>query len=151
MKIINQNQLNELSINVANKIDLEDCIFLIGEIGVGKTTFVRYFINNLEKKNKLKKSQVLSPTFNIVYDYNVGEIKILHYDLYRLKNYRDISQLGMFETSNDHIKIVEWPELIKPKPENRIDILFQYSQLMDHRTVKINGFGKCKDYKFNAI
>ena len=128
-----------------------DVVFLYGEIGVGKTTFVRFLINNLEVECGIDKSDVLSPTFNIVYDYNVGEIKIFHYDLYRLKNYRDISQLGMFETSNDHIKIVEWPELIKPKPENRIDILFQYSQLMDHRTAKINGFGKWKDYKFNEI
>ena len=72
MKINSLNQLNKFSLKIASEIDLEDCIFLIGEIGVGKTTFVRYFINNLEKKNKLKKSQVLSPTFNIVYDYNVG-------------------------------------------------------------------------------
>ena len=71
--------------------------------------------------------------------------------LYRLKNYKDISQLGMFETSNDHIKIVEWPELIKSKPKDRIDIQFQYSKLIDSRKVKIIGFGKWKDYKFNEI
>ena len=75
-----------------------DIVFLYGDIGVGKTTFVRFFINYLEKKNKIKKSDVLSPTFNIVYDYEVGKKKILHYDLYRLKNYKEISQLGMFET-----------------------------------------------------
>ena len=128
-----------------------DIIFLYGEIGVGKTTFVRFFINYLESKNKIKKSDVLSPTFNIVYDYDVGSIKILHYDLYRLKNYKDIHQLGIFETSSSHIKIVEWPELIKPKPKNRVDILFQYSKLKDSRKVKITGFGKWKDYKFNEI
>ena len=151
MQLKSLKDTQNLSNKISKIIGTGDIIFLYGEIGVGKTTFVRFLINHLEAENEIKKSDVLSPTFNIVYDYNVGEIKILHYDLYRLKNYRDISQLGMFETSNDHIKIVEWPELIKPKPENRIDILFQYSQLMDHRTVKINGFGKCKDYKFNAI
>ena len=141
--------------NLSNQISKIVCggdiIFLYGEIGVGKTTFVRFLVNNLEVEQGISKSDVLSPTFNIVYDYDIGKIKILHYDLYRLKNYRDISQLGMFETSNNYIKIVEWPELIELKPKDRIDILFQYSQLMDHRTVKINGFGKCKDYKFNAI
>ena len=128
-----------------------DIIFLYGEIGVGKTSFARFFINFFESKNGIKNSDVLSPTFNIVYDYDVKDIKILHYDLYRLKKYRDISQLGIFETSNNSIKIVEWPELIKPKPKDRIDILFEYSKLMESRKVKITGFGKWKDYKFNEI
>ena len=93
----------------------------------------------------------MSPTFNIVYDYDIGKEKILHYDLYRLKNYKDISQLGIFETSKDYIKIVEWPELIKPKPNDRIDIFFHYSKLMNSREVKIVGCGKWEKYKFNAI
>ena len=107
--------------------------------------------NYLEIKNGIKNSEVLSPTFNIVYDYNAGNTKILHYDLYRLKNYKDISQLGMFETSNDSIKIVEWPELIESKPKDRVDIQFQYSRLIDSREVQIIGFGKWKDYKFDEI
>jgi tRNA threonylcarbamoyladenosine biosynthesis protein TsaE len=137
--------------NISRIISAGDIIFLYGEIGVGKTTFVRFFINYLESKNGIKNSDVLSPTFNIVYDYDISNIKILHYDLYRLKNYKDISQLGMFETSKDHIKIVEWPELIELKPKDRIDILFQYSKLINSRKVKINGFGKWKDYKFNEL
>ena len=128
-----------------------DIIFLYGEIGTGKTTFTRFFINDLEKKNKIKSSEVLSPTFNIVYDYDVGSMKILHYDLYRLKNYNDISQLGMFETSNEHLKVIEWPELIKPKPKDRIDILFKYSKFTNSRKVKIAGFGKWKNFKFDEI
>ena len=137
--------------NISQIISAGDIIFLYGEIGVGKTTFVRFFINSLESKNGIKNSEVLSPTFNIVYDYDVGNLKIHHYDLYRLKNYKDISQLGMFETSNDSIKIVEWPELIESKPKDRIDIQFQYSKLIDSRKIKIIGFGKWKDYKFNGI
>ena len=150
-------QLNSLedtqnfSKNISKIISAGDIIFLYGEIGVGKTTFVRFFINHLENKNRIKNSEVLSPTFNILYDYEVGNIKILHYDLYRLKNHKDISQLGMFETSNDSIKIVEWPELIESKPKDRVDIQFQYSKLIDYRKVKIIGFGKWKDYKFHEI
>ena len=136
---------------ISQIISAGDIIFLYGEIGVGKTTFVRFFINSIESKNGIKNSEVLSPTFNIVYDYDVGNLKILHYDLYRLKNYKDISQLGMFETSNDSIKIVEWPELIDLKPKDRIDIQFQYSKLIDSRKVQLIGFGKWKDYKFNGI
>ena len=141
--------------NLASKISkivgASDIIFLYGEIGVGKTTFVRFLINNLEAENGIKKSDILSPTFNIVYDYDIKKIKIQHYDLYRLKNYKDILELGMFETSKDYIKIVEWPELIKLKPKDRIDILFQYTKSMTSRKVKIMGFGKWKDYKFNEI
>jgi len=151
MQLKSLEDTQNFSKNISKIISAGDIIFLYGEIGVGKTTFVRFFINNLESKNGIKNSNVLSPTFNIVYDYDVGNLKILHYDLYRLKNYKDISQLGMFETSNDSIKIVEWPELIESKPKDRIDIQFQYSKLIDSRKIKIIGFGKWKDYKFNGI
>ena len=151
MKLKSLEDTQNFSKNISKIISAGDIIFLYGEIGVGKTTFVRFFINHLENKNRIKNSEVLSPTFNILYDYEVGNIKILHYDLYRLKNYKDISQLGMFETSNDSIKIVEWPELIESKPKDRVDIQFQYSKLIDSRKVKIVGFGKWKDYKFHEI
>ena len=151
MELKSLEDTRKFSENISKIINEGDIIFLYGEIGVGKTTFVRNIVNYLENKNKIKKSEVLSPTFNIVYDYNVGNFKILHYDLYRVKNYNDISQLGMFETSHDHIKIIEWPELIKQKPKNRIDILLKHSKLIESRKVKITGFGKWKEYKFNEI
>jgi len=151
MKLTSLEDTQNFSKNISKIIYAGDIIFLYGEIGVGKTTFARFCINYLEGKNGIKNSDVLSPTFNIVYDYDVKDIKILHYDLYRIKNYKDIFQLGMFETSKEDIKIVEWPELIKPKPRDRIDILFKYSQLTDSRKVEIIGFGKWKEYKFNEI
>ena len=151
MQLKSLEDTQSFSKNISEIVGAGDIIFLYGEIGVGKTTFVRFLINHLENKKGIKNSDVLSPTFNILYDYDVGNIKILHYDLYRLKNYDDISQLGMFETSKNDIKIVEWPELIKSKPKDRIDILFNYSKLVDSRKVKIIGFGKWKDYKFNEI
>jgi len=151
MQLKSLEDTRNFSKNISKIISVGDIIFLYGEIGVGKTTFVRFFINHLESKNGVENSDVLSPTFNIVYDYDVGNIKIIHYDLFRLKSNKDISQLGMFETSNDSIKIIEWPELIETKPKDRVDIQFQYSKLIDCRKVKIVGFGKCKDYKFNGI
>ena len=151
MQLKSLEDTRNFSKNISKIISVGDIIFLYGEIGVGKTTFVRFFINHLESKNGVENSDVLSPTFNIVYDYDVGNLKILHYDLYRLKNYKDISQLGMFETSKSHIKIVEWPELIESKPNDRIEILFKYSKSVNSRKVEIVGFGKWKDYKFNEI
>ena len=151
MQLKSLEDTKNFSKNIFKIIKPGDIIFLYGEIGVGKTTFVRFLINYLESKNRIKNSEVLSPTFNIVYDYDVGDTKILHYDLYRVKNYKDISQLGMFETSKRHIKIVEWPELIESKPNDRIEILFKYLKSVNSRKAKIVGFGKWKDYKFNEI
>tara|TARA_B100001123_G_C15318818_1_gene1027183 strand:+ start:22 stop:477 length:456 start_codon:yes stop_codon:yes gene_type:complete len=151
MQLKSLEDTQSFSKNISKIINAGDIIFLYGEIGVGKTTFVRFLINYLESKNGIKNSEVLSPTFNIVYDYDIKDIKIQHYDLYRLQNYKDISQLGMFETSKEYIKIVEWPELIESKPKDRIDILFKYSKVKDSRKVEIAGFGKWKDYKFNEI
>jgi len=141
----------KLSAKIAKIIKLDDTIFLYGEIGVGKTTFVRFLINQLEVENRIKKSNILSPTFNIVYEYEIKKKLIQHYDLYRLKKYKDVLELGMFENLGNNITIVEWPELIEPKPQDRIDIFFYYSKLESSRTVKIVGFGKWKDYKFNEI
>ena len=139
----------KLSKKFSKIIKKGDVIFLYGEIGVGKTTFVRFLINHLEVENGIKKSDILSPTFNIVYDYNIKKIKILHYDLYRLKNYNDILELGIFETSVNNITIIEWPELIKAKPKDRIDVIFKYSNKKELRTVKISCLGKCKNYRLN--
>ena len=151
MKLKSLNDTKNLSKKFSKIIKSGDAIFLYGEIGTGKTTFVRFLINHLEVENQIKKSDILSPTFNILYDYEIGKIKIHHYDLYRLKNYKEILELGMFDIVKDHIKIVEWPELINFKPTNRIDLLFEYTELAEVRKVKITGFGKWKDYKFNEI
>ena len=151
MQLKSLDDTKKFSEKISKIIRSGDVIFLYGEIGTGKTTFVRFCINYLERKSGIKSSEVLSPTFNIVYDYDVRNVKILHYDLYRLKNYKDISQLGIFETSKDYIKIVEWPELIESKPKDRIDVFFKYSKLPDSRKVEIFGFGKWRNYKFNEI
>jgi len=151
MKLSSLKDTNNFSKKISKIIENGDSIFLYGEIGVGKTTFVRFLINHLEVKSRMKKSDILSPTFNIVYDYDIGKTKICHYDLYRLKNYKDILELGMFENSKNHIKIIEWPELVKFKPKNRIDILLKYSEAENSRKINIVGFGKWKDYKFDEL
>jgi len=148
MELKSLQETENFSKKISKIIGQGDIIFLYGEIGTGKTTFVRFLINHLEVEKKVKKSDILSPTFNIVYDYSIGELKILHYDLYRLKNYNEILELGMFETSENHIKIIEWPELINPKPSDRIDIIFKYSKNNNDRKLQVNGLGKWKDYKF---
>ena len=151
MQLKSLEDTKKFSENISKIIKSGDIIFLYGEIGTGKTTFTRFCINSLETQKNIKNSEVLSPTFNIVYDYNIKNINILHYDLYRLKNYKDILQLGMFENSKKNIKIIEWPELIKLKPNDRIDIFFKHSESIDTRIVEIIGFGKWKNYNFDEF
>ena len=148
--IINSlDQLNQISLKIITKIRKEDCILLFGEIGVGKTTLTRALINNLQNQNNVDETEVLSPTFNIVYEYEIGEFKIMHYDLYRLKTERDIQQLGIFEQSINNIKVIEWAEIIKDKPGNRLEIYMSYEKEKDMRKIDFKGFGSWKE--FNEI
>ena len=148
MKISSINDLEKISNKIKKKLKLGDVIFLYGEIGVGKTTFARLLINNYEKEKKLKVSEVLSPTFNIVFEYDIKKLTIKHYDLYRLKNDRDIKNIGLFEDLEQTITLIEWPELIKEKPSNRIDLFFEYSANMIERSLIIKTSGRLKIYEF---
>ena len=109
MIIKSLDQLNSFSQKVADQLKDKDYIFLIGEIGVGKTTFTRLLINYLQKKEGSKTSEVLSPTFNLLYEYNLKKYKIMHYDLYRLKEEKELKNLSLFVENQDAIKIIEWP------------------------------------------
>ena len=111
--LFSEDQTKGLANKIVKKLRLKDIIFLYGEIGVGKTTFVKYLINYLQKKNKEKETEVPSPTFNIVNEYLVKRQKIFHYDLYRIKDEKELNNIGLFEDRESSISLVEWPEVIK--------------------------------------
>ena len=148
MKISSILDLQKITSSIHKILLPGDVIFLYGQIGVGKTTFVRLLINNYENEKKLKKSEVLSPTFNIVFEYDIKDLTIEHYDLYRLKNEKEIKNIGLFANLKQNITIVEWPELIKNKPINRIDLFFEYTKDMNERTLTIKTSGRLKDNEF---
>ena len=148
MKISSIRELEKISNKIKEILSPGDVVFLHGEIGVGKTTFARLLINNYESEKKLKKSEVLSPTFNIVFEYDIKEFTIKHFDLYRLKNDRDIQNIGLYENSKQSIILIEWPELIKKKPSNRIDIFFEYMEDMNERSLIIKTNGRLKIHEF---
>ena len=136
--------LNSLSQKVANKLDKNDCIFLIGEIGVGKTTFTRYLINHLQEKNGEKITEVLSPTFNLLYEYDLKTIKIMHYDLYRIKDEKELKHLGIFLDKQDTIKIIEWPQLINIPLPDKLEIYLDYVKNEKERQIKFIGSDRWK-------
>ena len=146
MKISSILDLQKISNSIKKILMPGDTIFLHGQIGVGKTTFARLLINNYESEKKLKKSEVLSPTFNIVFEYDIKKFTIKHYDLYRLKNGSDIKNIGLFEDLEQTITLIEWPELIKEKPINRIDLFFEYSENMNERSLVIKTSGRLKGH-----
>ena len=134
--------LNSISVKISKKLEKGDCIFLIGEIGVGKTTFTRHLINNLQKQNGLKETEVLSPTFNLLYEYDIKDLKIMHYDLYRIKKMGELDHLGIFSDGLDSVKLIEWPDLIKTPLENKLEIHLEYGQHENERNIKFIGFEK---------
>jgi tRNA threonylcarbamoyladenosine biosynthesis protein TsaE len=139
--------LNLISKKISTNLSKKDVVFLIGEIGVGKTTFTRYLINNLQKVKGLKPTEVLSPTFNLLYEYDIKNLKIMHYDLYRIKERKELDYLGLFSDERDSIKIIEWPDLIKTPFEDKLEIYLDYAKKENEREIRIIGFGKWKNFE----
>ena len=148
MKISSLSDLEKIANNIQKIVLPGDSIFLYGEIGVGKTTFARLLINNYELENNIAKSEILSPTYNIVFEYDIKNFVIKHYDLYRLNNVKDINNLGIFEHIEQSITLIEWPELIQKKPSNRIDLFFEYIDNMNKRSLSIKTTGRLKSHAF---
>ena len=119
-------------------INLGDFILLTGNLGVGKTTFTKYIINSLQRINRQEISEVPSPTFNITNEYQIKKILIKHYDLYRIKNEKELNNLGIQENLKKQITLVEWPEMVnKLKIKNIISLIFKYNKNYTERYLTI--------------
>ena len=113
-------------------------VFLYGEMGVGKTTFVKYFINEYQKINNLTQTEITSPTFSLLNEHQVKDIRIKHYDLFRINRKEDINNLDIFEKDNKLITLIEWPQLIADKQDIKfITLTFNYLNQLNDRTVDI--------------
>ena len=134
-----EKEIEELASTSLKKIKPGCFIFLYGEIGVGKTTFIRYLINQFQKLNKLEITEVTSPTFNLLNEYQINDFKINHYDLFRLKSTDEMKNLDLFEDNKNIITLVEWPQIIKEKPKNLIELVFEYGKDHKTRSVQIKG------------
>jgi len=157
MPIATNSEIIDISLEVktaelAKKFSLilkkSDVVLLYGEIGVGKTTFIRHLINNFQKNNQLKLTEITSPTFNLVNEYDVGSFVIQHYDLYRLTNSTEIKNIGLLENPKEILTLIEWPEKIEKKIEKKIDLFFEYSEDLNKRYLSIRGL---EDEKINAF
>ena len=139
-----EDNTSKLAKNFSRILNKGDIAYFHGEIGVGKTTFIRHLINNLQQLNKINLTEVTSPTFNLVNEYNVGNFIIQHYDLYRLTDYREIKNIGLFENREEIVTLVEWPEKIKKTVDNKIDLFFEYNDDLNKRYLTIKGVNNKK-------
>ena len=138
--ITSEKSTRELAEKLTSSFKGGEYIFLYGEMGVGKTTFVKYFINKFQTDEQLKLTEVTSPTFNLLNEYETNNFVIKHYDLFRIKNSSEIKDLDIFEKNEKIITIVEWPQLIKNNNKAKsINLLFTYENELKNRTVEIKG------------
>ena len=129
----------EIAKNFSKLVKNGDVVFFHGEIGVGKTTFIRHLVNCLQANNHLNQTEVTSPTFNLVNEYDVGVFIIQHYDLYRLTNSYETKNIGLLENQKEILTLIEWPEKIDNKIKNKIDLFFEYGEDMNKRFLTIKG------------
>ena len=138
--ISSEETTKELAKDLTHYLKGGEIIYLYGEMGVGKTTFVRHLINQFQKNKKLHITEVTSPTFNLLNEYDIDDLVIKHYDLFRLKDESEIKNLDLFENIQNTITLIEWPQLIsKNKSIKTIDLIFSYENEFNNRSVKIDG------------
>ena len=138
--ISSEETTKELAKDFSNYLKGGEIIFLYGEMGVGKTTFVKHLINQFQINKKIQITEVTSPTFNLLNEYEVNNLVIKHYDLFRLKNKSEITNLDLFDNSQNTITLIEWPQLInKENLIKSIDLIFKYENELNNRSVKIEG------------
>jgi tRNA threonylcarbamoyladenosine biosynthesis protein TsaE len=134
--ISSEKKLEEFTKSFSTQLKEGDIFFLFGEVGVGKTTFVKYLIHHLQTRYKKKLTEVTSPTFNIMNEYEIESLLIKHYDLYRLKSSSELKDLNVIDKNDKAILFIEWPQIIKKKPTSVIELYFEYENEYKNRFVK---------------
>ena len=137
INISSEKKLEEFVNNYSIELKKGDIIFLFGETGVGKTTFVKFLINNLQLKFDQKLTEVTSPTFNIMNEYDINGLSIKHYDLYRLKSSDELKDLNLFNEDDKAILFIEWPQIIKKEPSKVKKLYFEYDNEYQSRFIKV--------------
>ena len=135
--ISSEKKLGEFANNLSSKLKQGDIFFLYGEMGVGKTTFVKFLINNMQLRSKKKLTEVTSPTFNIMNEYDIDGLSFKHYDLYRLKSVDELEDLNIFDENDKAILLIEWPQIIIKEPNLVTKLYFEYENEYQNRFIKI--------------
>ena len=131
--------LEKFGEKLAQNLDHGNILCLFGELGSGKTTFARSVIRSIYKKQNLEAPHsIKSPSFPILITYEVNNIEIYHYDLYRISNMSELFELNIFENLDNSITLIEWPEIILKELNSKkyfsvkFDIIDSFSRKINH-------------------
>jgi len=118
----------ELNLNFGVKT----IILLKGQLGSGKTTFVKELL-----LHKYKFNDTNSPTFGIINTYNIEENLIYHYDLYRINNVSELDEIGLYDNlETEAVHFIEWPEIIPQKLINA-NLIISFKIIDQYRLISI--------------
>lgn len=119
-----------------------DVIGLAGALGVGKTTFARAFINAIARRGGALEEEVPSPTFTLVQTYELPDMIISHFDLYRIERSDEILELGLDDAIADGVVLIEWPgRLGGLLPANLLELVLNAGSNWDERVAEMTGYG----------
>lgn len=119
---------------IAARLQPGDVVALRGDLGAGKTTLARAILAALGHEG-----DVPSPTFTLVQSYDLKDMAIAHFDLYRLKTPDEIVELGFDDTLLAGAALIEWPEQAEPYlPDERLDVRLD----AEPRQVHLDGHGR---------
>ena len=117
---------------LAPRLSEGSVLLLVGDLGAGKTAFVR----GLAEALGIDRDTVSSPTFTLMQEYRGGRLPLFHVDLYRLDDPREIDDLGLEEIASNGVLAIEWAEKMPYPPPNAIRISLEHSGEED-RTITI--------------
>lgn len=127
-------QLGDIASQLALSLKIGDIVCLYGDLGAGKTTFARAIIQALLPDIQ----DITSPTFNLVHVYDAKQFQIWHFDLYRLKNIKEIHNLAIDDAFRYGVSIIEWPEIIQDiLPIGMIEIQLKFTNNPSTRLITI--------------
>lgn len=133
-KIVSFSEIDEVAKKLANYVGENTVIALIGDLGTGKTSFVKTFAKELGVLENLK-----SPTFNYYLEYKSGRLPLYHFDVYRLSEAEEIYEIGYEDCLNSGgIALIEWADIIESElPKEYIEIKL-YHLDEEHREIEIS-------------
>tara|TARA_B100000686_G_C16551361_1_gene842725 strand:- start:154 stop:636 length:483 start_codon:yes stop_codon:yes gene_type:complete len=139
INISKEEKTKSVAEKISKNLKANDILLLHGELGVGKTTFIKYLINYLQQSRNQPITEIPSPTFNLIYEYELEKLIIKHYDLYRIENEKELINLGILEQDINQITLIEWPKITKNFDlKNTIDLFFEYNEDYNKRFLTIS-------------
>src|SRR4051812_7960206 len=108
---------------LAATLSAGDVLLLFGDLGAGKTAFVRGLADGLG----VARQEVSSPTFTLIQEYRGGRLPLFHVDLYRIEDPREFDELGLDEIAEGGVLAIEWAEKLPEPPPNAVRIAIEHA------------------------